>query len=75
VNFVFDRRKNRVRDAMNSAVIAIGIRNPKLEKKALAAAKRIGQVEVDHGETSCKTPDATAYIHKTLERRRKKRAS
>ena len=68
-------RKNRVRDAMNSAVIAIGIRNPKLEKKALAVAKRIGQVEVDHGETSCKTPDATAYIHKTLERKRKKRAS
>ncbi len=68
-------RKNRVRDAMNSALIAIGIRNPKLEKKALAAAKRIGQIEVDHGQTSCKTPDAGTYIHKTLERRRKKRAS
>ena len=66
-------RPNRVRDAMNSALIAIGIRNPKLEKKALAAAERIGKVEVDHGETSCKTPDAAAYIRKTLEHRKNKR--
>ena len=66
-------RPNQVRDAMNSALIAIGIRNPRLEKKALAAAKRIGKVEVDHGETSCKTPDAAAYIRKTLERRKNKR--
>ena len=68
-------RKNMVRDAMNSALIAIGIRNPVLEKKAIAAAKKIGKVEVDHGETSCKTPDAAAYIRKTVERnkQRKKR--
>ena len=66
-------RPNRVRDAMNSALIAIGIRNPKLEKKALATAKRVGKVEVDHGETSCKTPDAAAYIRKTLEHRKSKR--
>ena len=66
-------RPNRVRDAMNSALIAIGIRNPKLEKKALAAAKRIGKVEVDHGATSCKTPDAAAYIRKTVEHRKNKR--
>ena len=51
---------------MNSALISIGVRNSKLERKALAAAKRIGKVEVDHGETSCKTPDATAYIKKTV---------
>ena len=30
-----------------------------------AAAKRIGKVEVDHGDTACKTPDAAAYIEKT----------
>ena len=63
-------RKNRARHSMNSALISIGVRNPKLERKALAAAKRIGKVEVDHGETSCKTPDATAYIKKTVARRR-----
>lgn len=56
---------NYVRYAMNSALIAIGIRNPKLETLAVAAAKRLGKVEVDHGETECKTPDAVAYIAKT----------
>jgi 3-methyladenine DNA glycosylase AlkD len=61
--------KNWVRAAMNSALIAIGARNPKLEKRALAAAKRIGKVEVDHGETECKTPDAADYIHKIAARR------
>ena len=56
--------KNRVRDAMNMAVIAIGLRGGQFEKKAVAAAKRIGKVEVDHGETGCKTPDAVEYIGK-----------
>ena len=58
--------KNRVRHAMNQALICIGVRNAKLMKKALAAAKRIGKVEVDHGETSCKTPGAAGYIEKTV---------
>ena len=66
-------RKNRVRDAMNSALIAIGIRNSRLEKKALAAAKKIGRVEVDHGETGCKTPDAAEYIVRTLRYRHARR--
>ncbi len=65
-------RKNRVRDAMNSALIAIGIRNDGLEQQALTAAARIGKVEVDHGETGCKTPDAADYIRRTLDRRRQK---
>lgn len=64
--------KNRTRHAMNNALIAIGIRNARLEKLALGAAARIGKVEVDHGETNCKTPDAAAYIKKTLAHRRKK---
>lgn len=67
-------RQNRVRDAMNNALIAIGIRNPALETLALAAAARIGKVEVDHGQTGCKTPDAAAYIQRTLARRRQKAA-
>lgn len=65
-------RKNRVRDAMNNALIAIGIRNAALERPALAAAARIGKVVVDHGQTGCKTPDAAAYIQRTLARRRQK---
>jgi 3-methyladenine DNA glycosylase AlkD len=62
-------RKNRVRYAMNNALIAIGIRGGALTDKATAAAERIGLVEVDHGETSCKTPDAASYIAKALARK------
>ena len=65
-------RKNRTRDAMNNALIAIGIRNPVLTAHAMQAAERIGLVDVDHGQTSCKTPDAVAYIEKTLAYREKK---
>ncbi len=67
-------RKNRTRHAMNSALIAIGLRNPALEKQAIAAAKKIGVVEVDHGETDCKTPDAVSYIEKARKRVRAKTA-
>jgi 3-methyladenine DNA glycosylase AlkD len=63
--------KNRVRDAMNSALIGIGLRNARLEEKALAAAARIGKVTVDHGQTGCKTPDAAQYIRKAAARKRK----
>jgi 3-methyladenine DNA glycosylase AlkD len=55
---------NDVRYNMNNALIAIGRRNPKIQKTAIAAAKRIGKVEVDHGNTACKTPDAATYILK-----------
>ena len=64
--------KNWVKYAMNNALINIGVRNPSLERKAVAAAKRMGGVEVDHGETGCKTPDAAAYIKKTVAHRRKR---
>jgi 3-methyladenine DNA glycosylase AlkD len=55
---------NRTRHSMNQALIAIGGRNDPLRKKAIAAARRIGRVQVDHGETSCKTPEAIPYIEK-----------
>jgi 3-methyladenine DNA glycosylase AlkD len=58
-------RPNRTRYAMNNALIAIGIRDRLLEAQAMAAAKQVGVVEVDHGETSCKTPFAPDYIQKT----------
>ena len=53
---------NRARYSMNNTLIAIGVYKPLLTKAAIAAAKRIGKVDVDHGETSCNTPDAVAYI-------------
>lgn len=60
---------NWARYAMNSALIAIGVFKPALRKKAVAAAKRIGKVVVDHGETHCKTPDAAPYIVKASQRK------
>ena len=61
---------NRARQAMNNALIAIGVFQPELSEDAVAAATRIGRVEVDHGDTSCKTPDAVSYIYKALKRRK-----
>lgn len=63
-------RPNRTRETMNQALIAIGIRSAALRARALAVAAQIGKVEVDHGETHCKTPDAAEYIARTLERQR-----
>lgn len=66
--------KNRARYAMNNAVIAIGGRSPSLRKKAISAARKIGLVEVDHGETGCKTPDAAPYIERIWEHKTRKSA-
>mgnify|MGYP001592701698 CR=1 FL=1 len=59
------------RASMNAAVIAIGGRSAALRRTATAAAKRIGPVDVDHGDTACKTPEAVAYIAKMWERAKK----
>jgi 3-methyladenine DNA glycosylase AlkD len=60
---------NRTRHAMNGAVIAIGIRDDPLRSRAIEAARRIGPVEVDHGETGCVTPAAEPYIERTWTRK------
>jgi hypothetical protein len=64
------RSPNWARYAMNGALISIGVFKPALRKKAIETAKRIGKVEVDHGETNCKTPDAVPYIEKASKRKR-----
>jgi 3-methyladenine DNA glycosylase AlkD len=64
------RSPNWARYAMNGALISIGIFKPALRKKAIEAAKRIGKVEVDHGETNCKTPEAVSYIERASKRKR-----
>lgn len=63
------QQKNRVREAMNNVLIAIGARSASLQEKALSAAKTIGPVEIDHGETNCRTPDAAEYILRTVAHR------
>jgi len=55
---------NKVRYAMNGFVISVGTYVKPLLKEAKAAAKAIGKVEVDMGDTSCKVPLATDCIKK-----------
>jgi 3-methyladenine DNA glycosylase AlkD len=63
---------NRAREAMNTTVICIGVYHDPLEKKALAAAKRIGKVDVFHGDgTRCKDFIATVEIPKARAHRKK----
>lgn len=64
---------NRTRHSMNGALIAIGGYRPALRKEALRISKAIGRVEVDHGGTGCKTPDAGPYIRKMAQRSAGKR--
>jgi 3-methyladenine DNA glycosylase AlkD len=64
------RSPNWARYAMNVALISIGVFKPALRDKAIEAARRIGKVKVDHGETNCKTPDAVPYIEKASKRKR-----
>lgn len=64
---------NFVKYALNEALIAIGGRDDvKLRDEALKIAADIGKVEVDHGETGCRTPDAASYIAKIWDRREAK---
>lgn len=58
------KASNRVRYTMNGFVISVGTYVKPLLKQAKAAAKKIGAVSVDMGDTACKTPLATEYIDK-----------
>jgi 3-methyladenine DNA glycosylase AlkD len=60
---------NRTRHSMNGCLIAIGSRNEALRAAAEAAARRIGIVVVDHGQTGCKTPAAVPYIERVWDRK------
>ena len=55
---------NRVKYTMNSFVISAGSYVKPLLKQAKAAAKQIGAVKVEMGETACKVPSAMEYIEK-----------
>jgi 3-methyladenine DNA glycosylase AlkD len=62
---------NRVRHSMNNALIAIGGGVAELSDAAFEVARAIGRVDVDHGDTGCKTPSAEPYIARMLARKRK----
>ncbi len=61
---------NRTRLAMNSALIALGGYNPCLYESAVACVGRIGPIQVDHGDTGCKTPDPVSYMTKMRARQK-----
>jgi len=56
--------QNRERYTMNGFVMAVGSYVKPLSKQAKAAARQIGAVSVDLGDTACHVPLATAYIEK-----------
>lgn len=58
--------RNRVRDAMLHALVAIGRNQPTLRREVIAAAHTIGRVDVDHGQTKCRTPDVLAELQTHL---------
>jgi len=63
--------QNRVKYAMNGFLIAAGSYLPELTDKSISIAGKIGKVNVDMGGTSCKVPDASSYIQKTIARLKK----
>lgn len=63
--------KNRVKYTMNGFIISVGSYVPSLMRTAIAAAKEIGKVNVNMGETACKVPEATEYIMKVIARNNK----
>jgi 3-methyladenine DNA glycosylase AlkD len=56
--------QNHLKQKMNSFVISVGIYVGPLSAKAKAAARKIGMVTADVGDTACEVPLALAYIEK-----------
>ena len=65
---------NYARYSANNCLIAIGSR-PGLAAEAMRIAKAIGRVAVDHGDSQCKTPEASEYIDKVAKRKAAKGAT
>lgn len=59
---------NGVRYVMNTFVISVGSAVKELHEVAIQAARQIGTVSVDMGDTCCKVPDAEEYIDKVAKR-------
>ena len=56
------KEENFVKDGMNSALLRIGMRSRKLNRRALRIAKKIGKVEVDYGDNSCEAVDCAKHL-------------
>ncbi len=62
------RSPNSARSAMVMSVISIGICKIDLSEAAIAAGERIGDVEIDHGQTNCQTPAIVPSVQQALKR-------
>jgi 3-methyladenine DNA glycosylase AlkD len=60
--------QNDVRYAMNNFVIAVGSYVLPLTEPAIQTGKKIGEVKVDMGNTSCEVPFGPDYIEKVRKR-------
>ena len=56
------KEENWVRDAMNTVIFGVGQRNAKLNKRALAAAKKYWPIQVDYGDNSCEPVDVIKHL-------------
>lgn len=61
---------NRAKEAMNNCLIAIGGRTQNLREKVIEVAESLGEIEIDHGDTSCKTFIIKEYLDKMWERKK-----
>ena len=61
---------NRVKYAMNGFVLAVGGGVSSLTDHAMKAAKKIGKVTVNMGETACKVPFVPDYLEKMKDKNR-----
>ena len=59
---------NRVKSKMNIFIISVGSYVISLTDEAIAVANKIGDVQVNVGETACKVPSAVEYIMKVKNR-------
>jgi len=67
-----NKSANRAKEAMNNALIAIGMRNNKLRERILEAADKIGDIEIDYGKTRCKTHHIRECLNKKNKNKRYK---
>ena len=59
---------NRVRNTMNGFLIAVGSYVTVLTDYAIQISKKMGDVQVDVGDTACKVPNVIDYIKKVKDR-------
>jgi len=62
--------ENRVKYCINNFIISCGSFSLELHSLALDIAEKVGKVEVDMGDTSCKVPIAKTYIEKVKKMQR-----